>query len=70
MTKAKQEQVPELDRDEWEYLTYAPGRTCSACSRTVKPLEPVRRGTVDRSSGAPAVVYRHNKCPSVQSAAA
>ncbi|WP_328298747.1 hypothetical protein OG389_13650 [Streptomyces sp. NBC_00435] len=64
MAKSKKAEAPELDRDAWEYLTYAPGRTCSACSRTVKPLEPVRRGVIDRVSGAPATVYRHDKCPS------
>ncbi|MFE3554484.1 hypothetical protein ACFXKW_06385 [Streptomyces sp. NPDC059193] len=70
MARAKRAEVPEFDRDVWEYLTYAPGRTCSACSREVKPLEPVRRRVVDRTSGPPATVYRHNKCPSDQAVAA
>lgn len=70
MARAKKAEIPEFDRDEWEYLTYAPGHECSACKRKVKPLEPVRRGSVDRTSGAPAVVYRHNKCPSAQAVAA
>ncbi|WP_327361137.1 hypothetical protein [Streptomyces sp. NBC_01296] len=70
MARAKKAEAPTLDRDEWEYLTYAPGHKCSACSRTVKPLDPVRRGAVDRTSGAPAVVYRHNECPTTQTVAA
>lgn len=70
MARAKKEKAPEYDRDVWEYLTYAPGQKCSACLRTVKPLEPVRRGTLDRASGAPAVVYRHNECPTAQTVAA
>ncbi|MFI5981818.1 hypothetical protein ACIBEA_13170 [Streptomyces sp. NPDC051555] len=70
MARAKKAETPEFDRDAWEYLTYAPGSTCSACSRTVKALEPVRRGVVDRTSGAPVTVYRHNKCPSAQAVAA
>lgn len=44
MAIAKKVETPEYDRDAWEYLTYAPGHQCSACTRTVKPLEPVRRG--------------------------
>lgn len=64
MVMAKKAEIPEFDRDEWEYLTYAPGHECSACKRKVKALEPVLRGSVDRTSGAPDVVYRHNKCPS------
>lgn len=59
-TKAK---VPEFDRDIWEYLTYAPGHECSACLRTIKSLELVRRGTIDRTSDAPVTIYRHNVCP-------
>lgn len=70
MARTKKAEAPVFDRDEWEYLTYAPGRTCSACSRRVNPLEPVRRGTVDRASGVPAVVYRHNECPKPQTVAA
>ncbi|GGZ56819.1 hypothetical protein GCM10010371_15460 [Streptomyces subrutilus] len=70
MARAEKEEIPEFDRDVWEYLTYAPGRTCSACSRKVKPLEPVRRRVEDRTSGAPVIVYRHNKCPSARAVAA
>lgn len=51
--------------DEWEYLTYVPqGEKCSVCLCDVKPLDPVRRGTIERASGPPVVVYRHaGKCP-------
>lgn len=45
---------------QWEYVTYAPsGSRCSACKELIKPLEPVRRGRTDPSSGPPAVIYRH-----------
>lgn len=51
----------------WEYVTYAPkGARCSACKEVIKPLEPVRRGHEDRTSGPPAVIYRHtdsDECP-------
>lgn len=70
MARAKKTEAPKLDRDEWEYLTFAPGNECSACKRKVGPLEPVRRTAVDRTSGAPAVVYRHNKCPGARTVAA
>ncbi|MFF3209867.1 hypothetical protein ACFYYB_04315 [Streptomyces sp. NPDC002886] len=70
MARTKKAEVPEYDRGAWEYLTFAPGHECSACKRKVGPLEPVRRAVVDRASGAPAVSYRHNKCPSVQAVAA
>ncbi|MFD8794820.1 hypothetical protein [Streptomyces vinaceus] len=63
MARTKKAVAPEYDRDAWEYVTYAPGHKCSACMRTVKPLDPVLRGTIDRTSGAPAVIYRHDKCP-------
>lgn len=58
--------------DEWEYVTYAPpGSKCSACLGAVKPLDPVRRGTIERASGPPVVVYRHSgECPSQEVAAA
>lgn len=50
----------------WEYVTYAPpGNRCSACSRAIKPLEPVRRRTNERASASPVVIYRHaDVCPS------
>lgn len=70
MAKVKPAEAPKLDRGVWEYLTFAPGHECSACKREVGPLEPVRRAVVDRASGASAVSYRHNKCPSVQVVAA
>ncbi|WP_405977724.1 hypothetical protein [Streptomyces sp. NBC_00158] len=70
MARTKKAEAPELDRDVWEYLTYAPGRTCFACSQTVEPLDPVRRGVIDRVSGAPTVIYRHDKCPKPQAVAA
>lgn len=69
MAKAKS-QVPEFDRDAWEYMTYAPGQTCSACLRMVQPLEPVRRGTIDRTPGPPVIVYRHDECPTNQTVVA
>ncbi|TDU76252.1 hypothetical protein EDD91_2959 [Streptomyces sp. KS 21] len=57
--------------DEWEYVTYAPpGQKCSACLRSVKPLDPVRRGTIERASGPPVVIYRHAaECPGQRVAA-
>ncbi|MEV6583323.1 hypothetical protein AB0M92_34835 [Streptomyces sp. NPDC051582] len=70
MARTKKAEAPAYDRDAWEYLTYAPGQKCSACLRTLKPMDPARRGTIDRTSGAPAVIYRHNKCPSTQAVAA
>ncbi|MFD7017453.1 hypothetical protein [Streptomyces sp. NPDC059928] len=70
MARAKKVEVPAFDRDVWEYLTYAPGQQCSTCKRKVKSLEPVLRRSVDRTSGAPSVVYRHNVCPSAESVAA
>lgn len=52
------------DQEVWEYVTYAPGHKCFSCSRTVKSLEPVRRGVVDLSPGVTVTVYRHaDKCP-------
>lgn len=54
------------DGRQWEYLTYAPqGESCPACRRSIAPFEPVRRGTVERASGATVVVYRHMRCPLV-----
>ncbi|AXE26224.1 hypothetical protein C0216_24655 [Streptomyces globosus] len=48
------------DARQWEYVTYAPsGHRCTACKKLIKPLEPVRRGHADRSSGPPEVIYRH-----------
>lgn len=51
------------NRETHEYLTFAPSdQTCPACKRVIGPLEPVRRGMLQRQSGPPAVVYRHVKC--------
>lgn len=49
----------------WEYVTYAPsGNRCSACMAPIKKMDAVLRGTLDRSSGPPVVIYRHTgKCP-------
>ncbi|MFG2616167.1 hypothetical protein ACGFXC_00945 [Streptomyces sp. NPDC048507] len=70
MARATKAEALELDRDGWEYLTYAPGHECYACHRPIQSLEPVRRRVVDRTSGPPATVYRHNKCLSAQAVAA
>ncbi|WP_330330776.1 hypothetical protein OHS33_14270 [Streptomyces sp. NBC_00536] len=55
------------DAGVWEYLTYAPkGERCSGCGKAIEPLEPVRRGCEDRTSGPPVVFYRHAnsaECP-------
>ncbi|AZQ73241.1 hypothetical protein EKH77_20295 [Streptomyces luteoverticillatus] len=58
--------------DEWEYVTYAPhGAKCSVCRRDVKPLDPVRRGTIQQAAGPPVAVYRHaGQCPRRGTAAA
>lgn len=50
---------------QWEYATYAPkGETCPACMQPIASLERVYRGTLERQSGSPVVVYRHiGKCP-------
>lgn len=54
----------ETDARRWEYVTYAPsGETCSACMKPIKSLEQVRRGHLERASGAPVSVYRHLQCP-------
>ncbi|WP_461064096.1 hypothetical protein [Streptomyces pseudoechinosporeus] len=54
----------ETDAKQWEYTTYAPrGETCPACLKSIKKLEQVRRGVLDRTSGSPVVVYRHLECP-------
>ncbi len=46
-----------------EYATYAPsGETCPDCGQPFGSLEVCRRGTVERQSGPPVVVYRHPKC--------
>ncbi|MET3983443.1 hypothetical protein [Streptomyces sp. PvR034] len=63
MARVEKAKVSTYDGEVWEYLTYAPGHTCCACTRTVQPLEPVRRGTIERASGSPVTVYRHNECP-------
>ena len=56
--------VDTTDANQWEYVTYAPkGATCSACLKPVKSLEPVKRGSIERASAAPYVVYRHVMCP-------
>ena len=52
------------DGSQWEYVTFAPeGRTCTACMKPIQRLEQVRRGSFERQSGAPFVVYRHIECP-------
>ncbi len=52
------------DAKQWEYTTFAPkGETCPACLKKIKPLDAVRRGSIERQSGAPYVVYRHLECP-------
>ncbi|MGW1766394.1 hypothetical protein ACWCQL_20250 [Streptomyces sp. NPDC002073] len=64
MTRAKKAKAPDYDRNEWEYVTYAPGYECSACHRPIKALEPARRGTVERTAGVPVPSYRHaESCP-------
>ncbi|MCM1945467.1 hypothetical protein NC315_08775 [Streptomyces sp. G2] len=62
-TKTQQDDTTDASR--WEYTTYAPsGETCPACMKPIGPLERVRRGTMERQSGAPVVIYRHHgKCP-------
>jgi hypothetical protein len=46
-----------------EYATFAPiGETCPECDKPIGALEICRRGTVERQSGPPAVVYRHSEC--------
>lgn len=46
-----------------EYATYAPAReTCPECEEPFGSLEVCRRGTVERQSGPPVVVYRHPLC--------
>lgn len=56
-------QTTETDAKQWEYTTYSPrGETCPACLKAIKPLERVRRGCLERQSGAPVVVYRHVEC--------
>lgn len=66
MAMVKKAKGQEFDQNAWEYLTYAPGHKCSACQQTIRSLEPVRRKAVDRTSGAPLTVYRHNECPATQ----
>lgn len=53
------------DASQWEYATYAPkGETCPACMQPIASLERVYRGTLERQSGSPVVVYRNiGKCP-------
>jgi hypothetical protein len=54
----------ETDARKWEYVTYAPrGETCPACLKSIETLEQVKRGSIERQSGPPFVVYRHVKCP-------
>ncbi|MEU9874973.1 hypothetical protein [Streptomyces phaeochromogenes] len=56
--------VAETDASQFEYVTYAPqGETCPACMKPIKTLEQVRRGVLERQSGAPVTVYRHLQCP-------
>lgn len=51
--------------DTWEYFTYVPaGSRCASCLREIKSLELARRGSMERVSGAPVVIYRHaDTCP-------
>ncbi len=54
----------ETNANQFEYTTYAPkGETCPACMKPIGSLERVRRGTLERQSGPPVVVYRHARCP-------
>ncbi|GGP75709.1 hypothetical protein [Streptomyces abikoensis] len=60
---ARRTQTAETDAPQWEYVTYPPdGQTCPACQEKVKPLEPCRRSTIERASGATVVAYRHVHC--------
>lgn len=53
----------DTDATKDEYTTFAPaGQTCPNCQQPIKSLERCRRGTVERQSGPPAVVYRHREC--------
>ncbi|TBO59331.1 hypothetical protein EYS09_12690 [Streptomyces kasugaensis] len=53
----------EMDASADEYTTYAPsGETCPMCMKPIKSLERVRRGTLERPSAAPVVIYRHVAC--------
>ncbi|QNE76801.1 hypothetical protein F0344_21205 [Streptomyces finlayi] len=46
-----------------EYATFAPtGETCPECDKPIAALAMCRRGTVERQSGPPVVVYRHSEC--------
>ncbi|WP_372408703.1 hypothetical protein [Streptomyces luteireticuli] len=46
-----------------EYMTYAPeGETCPVCKTAIGQLQPARRGTEERASAAPVVVYWHAAC--------
>lgn len=57
------ETTTDTDATRDEYGTFAPaGETCPACMKHIKPLEPVRRGSLERKSGPPVVVYRHVAC--------
>lgn len=61
---ASKTDTSETDATRDEYSTYAPaGQTCPRCQRPIKSLELVRRGSQERQSGPPIVVYRHaRKC--------
>ncbi|GAA2228375.1 hypothetical protein GCM10010232_12980 [Streptomyces amakusaensis] len=72
MARTKKEEAPESDRDACEYATYAPGHTYSARRRKLKlkPLEVAVRGAIERASGAPVIVHRHDRCPKTEAVAA
>ncbi len=47
----------------WEYTTYAPkGVTCPACLMPIERMDLVRRGAIERESGADDVCYQHVDC--------
>lgn len=55
--------APDTDATRDEYGTFAPaGESCPACMKQIKLLEPVIRGSLERKSGPPVVVYRHVAC--------
>lgn len=60
---ASKTQEIDTDASGWEYNTFAPkGETCPDCKQPIASLDRCRRGTFERQSGAPAVVYRHIDC--------
>lgn len=59
----------DTDASKWEYTTYAPkGETCPACMKPIRSLDQARRGSLERQSGPPVVVYRHTDCAHPQGA--